>query len=133
MSGMNTRKPQLANPPRNCQVRVIPGQPGYTTALEFGFRNKQVNVMISDVGDLREFDGRRLEHKDVVDLERSDCVALVNWSSNTKGNELARKVFGLRGRKGRLNFLDPADLTGGGRTPQSACEGYCRKRFGRRR
>ncbi len=102
----------LANPPRNCRVRVIPGQPGYTTALEFSFRNKPVNVMISDVGDSKEFDGRRLEHKVIATLETSDCVALVNWSANRKGNALARKVFGLKGRKGRLNFLDPADLAG---------------------
>jgi len=36
----------------------------------------------------------------------------VNWSSNTKGNELARRVFGLNGREGRLNFIDLADVTG---------------------
>jgi sugar/nucleoside kinase (ribokinase family) len=102
----------LANHPPNCIVRVIPGQPGYTTALEFRFRTKPVNVMISDVGDFREFDGRRLERKDIANLERSDCVALVNWSSNRRGNALARKVFGLKGRSGRLHFLDPADLAG---------------------
>jgi sugar/nucleoside kinase (ribokinase family) len=36
----------------------------------------------------------------------------VNWSSNTKGNELARRVFGLNGREGRLNFIDLADVAG---------------------
>jgi ribokinase len=102
----------LANPPRNCHVKVIPGKPGYTTALEFSLKDKSVNVMISDVGDIGDFDGRRLGHDDILDLERSDCVALLNWSSNRKGNALARKVFGLKGRKGRLNFIDPADLTG---------------------
>lgn len=102
----------LANHPRNCRVKVIPGKPGYTTALEFSLKGKPVNVMISDVGDAREFDGRRLEHNDIAGLKRSDCVALVNWSANRKGNALARKVFGLDGRKRRLNFLDPADLSG---------------------
>jgi ribokinase len=102
----------LANPPRNCRVKVIPGKPGYTTALEFSLEGKPVNVMISDVGDVGDFNGRRLKHDDIAGLERSDCVALVNWSANRKGNELARKVFGLKGRKGRLNFLDPADLAG---------------------
>ncbi len=94
----------LANPPRNCQVRIIPGQPGYTTALEFSFRNKPVNVMISDVGDLREFDGRRFENEDMISLERSDCVALVNWSSNRKGNALARKGFRLKGPEGEAQL-----------------------------
>src|SRR5208337_316243 len=102
----------LANHPRNCRVKVIPGKPGYTTALESSMKGKPVNVMISDVGDTGEFDGRRLDHNDIVGLKRSDCVALVNWSSNRRGNELATKVFGPGGRKGRLNFLDPADLSG---------------------
>jgi len=102
----------LVNPPRNCRVKVIPGKPGYTTALEFSLKDKRVNVMISDVGDIDGFDGQRLQHDDILSLERSDCVALVNWSSNRKGNALARKVFGLKDRKRRLNFLDPADLTG---------------------
>ena len=102
----------LANRPRNCHVKVIPGKPGYTTALEFSLKGKPVNVMISDVGDIGDFDGQSLDHDDILGLERSDCVALVNWSSNRKGNALASKVFGLKGRKGKLNFLDPADLTG---------------------
>jgi len=93
-------------------VKVIPGKPGYTTALEFSSKGKPVNVMISDVGDIGDFNGRRLDHDDIVGLDGSDCVALVNWSSNRKGNALARKVFGLKSRKGRLNFLDPADLEG---------------------
>jgi len=102
----------LVNHPRNCRVKVIRGKPGYTTALEFSLKDKPVNVMISDVGDIDGFDGQRLEREDILGLERSDCVALVNWSSNRKGNLLARKVFGLKGRKSRLNFLDPADLSG---------------------
>lgn len=102
----------LANPPRNCRVKVIPGKPGYTTALEFSLKGKPVNVMISDVGDIGDFNARRLDRDDIVGLERSDCVALVNWSSNREGNALARKIFGLKGRKRRLTFLDPADLAG---------------------
>lgn len=102
----------LSNHPCNCRVRVIPGKPGHTTALEFSLKRKPVNVMISDVGGIREFDGRRLSHGDLVGLKRSNCIALVNWSANRKGNALARKMFELDGRKGRLNFLDPADLDG---------------------
>jgi len=102
----------LTNHPRNCRVKVIHGKPGYTTALEFSLNGKPVNVMISDVGDIGDFSGRRLDHDDIAGLARSDCVALVNWSPNKKGNALARKVFGLKGRKDRLNFLDPADLAG---------------------
>ncbi|MGA2626978.1 MAG: carbohydrate kinase family protein [Candidatus Bathyarchaeia archaeon] len=102
----------LANPPRNCRVKVIHGKPGYTTALEFSLNDKPVNVMISDVGDIGDFNGRRLDRNDIMGLKKSDCVALVNWSSNRKGNALASKIFGLKGRNRRLNFLDPADLAG---------------------
>ncbi len=95
-----------------CKVRVIEGQPGYTTALEFPFKGKQVNVMLSDVGDVADFDGQELTRNDIENLERSDCVALVNWSANRKGNDLAKRVLRLKGRPARLNFLDPADLQG---------------------
>jgi ribokinase len=102
----------LSTPPAGCKVRVIEGRPGYTTALEFRFKRKPVNVMFSDVGDISNFDGRKLTRHDAMTLRKSDCVALVNWSSNTKGNELARRVFGLNGREDRLNFIDLADVTG---------------------
>jgi ribokinase len=102
----------LSKHPAGCKVRVIDGEPGYTTALEFTFKGKPVNVMLSDVGDISNFGGRKLARNDIENLKRSDCVALVNWSSNAKGNELARRVFGLSGREGRLNFIDLADATG---------------------
>jgi len=101
-----------ANAPRNLQVRVIPGQPGLTTALEFPFKARRVNVMISDVGGVADFDGRKLKHNDLQTLKESDCVAFANWSANKSGNFLARKVFAINGRKDRLNFLDPSDLAG---------------------
>lgn len=102
----------VTDAPRNFQARVIPGRPGLTAALEFPYRGRLVNVMLSDVGDIVDFDGRKLKRGDISALERSDCVALVNWSANKKGNSLARKIFGVNGRKNRLNFLDPADLDG---------------------
>ena len=68
--------------------------------------------MISDVGGVADFDGRKLKHTDLQTLKESDCVALTNWSANKSGNFLARKVFAINGRKDRLNFLDPSDLAG---------------------
>jgi len=104
----------ISNAPSNLQVRLIPGRPGLTAALEFPFGARMVNVMISDAGDIADFDGRKLKREDVSSLERSDCVALVHWSANKKGNLLARKVFASNRRKDRLTFLDPADLDGAG-------------------
>ena len=100
------------NAPQNLQVRVIPGQPGLTAALEFPFMDRMVNIMISDVGDVADFDGRKLRQSDILTMQKSDCVALVNWSANKKGNGLAKKIFSVKGRRNRLNFLDPADLSG---------------------
>lgn len=102
----------LTDRPKNCELRLIPGQPGFTVALEFPFRRRIANVMISDVGDLAHFDGKNFNSQDIACLKKSDAVALVNWSANLRGNELARRVFSLSGRKRRLNFLDPADLAG---------------------
>jgi ribokinase len=101
-----------AGHPKKCKVRVIEGNPGYTLAIEFPYNDKRVNVMVSDVGDLAEFAGEKLTSADCKSIAGSDCVALVNWSSNKKGNELAQLVFALPRRNRRLNFLDPADLTG---------------------
>ena len=98
--------------PKNCNVRVIDGAPGYTIAIEFPYKGRRVNVMVSDVGDLAEFSGDKLNDADIRAISGSGCVALVNWSSNRCGNDLAELVFSLPKRKERLNFLDPADLTG---------------------
>jgi ribokinase len=112
--GDSLARASLSSHPPGCRVRVIDGRPGYTVAVEFPFDGRHVNVMLSDVGDIARFDGRQLTRPDLAALRRSDCVAIVNWSANAKGNELARNVFGLTGRKGRLNFLDPADFSGTG-------------------
>jgi ribokinase len=110
--GNATAQATLSSAPGTCNVRVIEGRPGLTTALEFPFKGKPVNVMLSDVGGVANFDGRKLNREDIETLKKSDCIALVNWSANVKGNELASRVFSLSGRKNRLNFLDPADLAG---------------------
>lgn len=95
-----------------CKLRIVEGEPGYTVALEFPFQGRRVNVMLSDVGDVGNFDGQRLTRSDIENLKKSDCIALVNWSANRKGNELARRVMDGRRRPGGLNFLDPADIQG---------------------
>jgi ribokinase len=101
-----------SNRPANLRMRILPGRPGFTVALEFPFKARMVNVMISAVGDLAYFDGSKLDRNAISELRNSDCIALVNWSANRNGNRLTRRVFSLSRRKARLNFLDPADLSG---------------------
>jgi ribokinase len=98
--------------PTSLKLHVLPGRPSFTVALEFPFKAKMVNVMVSDVGDLAHFDGSKLDRRSISELMDSDCIALVNWSANKSGNRLTSRVFSIRGRKARLNFLDPADLSG---------------------
>ena len=98
--------------PRNLHVQFIEGEPGLTVALEYPFRNRRVNIMISDERDLADFDGSSFKRTELQQMSESDCLALVNWSADRRGNELAKRVFSQPSRKKRLNFLDPADLTG---------------------
>jgi ribokinase len=110
--GDNLTRAVITTHPENCEIKIIEGKPGYTTAFEFPHKGRIVNVMLSDVGDVGYFDGKQLSGADLHNLGKSDCIALVNWSCNLNGNELAEKIFSLRGRNRRLNFLDPADLSG---------------------
>jgi len=96
----------------NAKVFVMKGRPGYTVALEFLEGDKHANVMVSDMGDVDNFDGSAFSEKDLELIARSDAVALVNWSANLRGNELAVRVFSLPTKKECLTFLDLADPGG---------------------
>lgn len=96
----------------NVHIQTIQGDPGYTIALEYRLKSRRVNVMISDPGDLGNFDGTKLSDSNLYQVSHSKIVAIVNWAVNAKGNELCRKVFSLAKKHGALTFFDPADLTG---------------------
>lgn len=108
--GDDVAKGFTASKPKNCDAKVIDGDSGYTLAIEFLYKGRRVNVMVSDVGGLAEFSGDMLTEEDLEVLLNSNCIALVNWAANRKGNELAETVFSLPKRNRRINFLDPADL-----------------------
>ncbi len=88
----------------NIEVITIKGKQGYTVSLEF---NGKANVMLSDVGDNAYFGYDRLRGLDHVFINVA-CIAMVNWASNIKGNELASHVFN-KGSKA-LHLIDPADI-----------------------
>lgn len=96
----------------NANVFVIKGRPGYTVALEFTEGDKHANVMVSDIGDVENFDGSAFSEKDLKLIALSDAVALVNWSANLRGNELAARVFKLPSKEECLTFMDLADPGG---------------------
>lgn len=96
----------------NVSLEIFPGVAGYTTAFEFREKDHHVNVMMSDVGDLKTFDGSRLGKVSLGNIKKSKMVAIVNWSANRSGNELCERIFSLAKKKGGKTFFDPADISG---------------------
>ena len=66
---------------------MIYGKPGFTIALETEYE-KNVNIMISDVGGIENFEGKYIINNYKETLNQSDVIIISNWASNTKGNEL---------------------------------------------
>ena len=96
----------------NVNLQLIPGKAGYTIAFEFKENERHVNVMVSDVGDLKEFDGSSLSEQVMDSVRSSSIVAIVNWAANRNGNQLCARVFEVaKENKGRT-FFDPADVSG---------------------
>ncbi len=89
----------------NVNVIVLRGRQGYILALEFrGEDGRVANVMLSDIGDNAYFGRDRLNGLEHL-LSGASCIAVVNWASNTKGNELIEYAFN---NNNGLHFLDPA-------------------------
>lgn len=96
----------------NVDLRVIDGNPGYTVAFEFKEKRRHVNVMISEIGDLANFDGGELSKYDLKRVNEAEIVAVVNWAANSKGTDLCKRIFTLARKSGARTFFDPADITG---------------------
>jgi ribokinase len=94
----------------NVAVDVIKGKPGYTVALEFQDSGRVVNVMVSDPGDLSDFNGSSIPEKSWKKIATSKIVAVLNWGSMKKGTDLCEKVFSFARERGAFTFLDPADV-----------------------
>ncbi len=95
----------------NVYLKVLEGKPGHTVALEFTRGRKRVNVMLSDIGDIATFGSDRLGDEDWRAISEANVTAILNWAANTRGTELALKVFACAKERGRMTFFDPADIT----------------------
>lgn len=91
----------------NKRLFISNGKPGYTVSLEIG--NKRINVMVSDVGDTKNFGSEKLRKKELDAIKNASAIVVTNWASNEKGTELAVKAFETS--KDALCFLDPADIS----------------------
>lgn len=82
------------------------GELGLTTALEFG---GQSNVMINHEGSNADFGFDELDEEDFGLIERSDMLAIFNWSHNRKGTELVRGLLDFALEHKIKTFLDTND------------------------
>jgi len=95
-------------------LHIKNGKHGLTTIFEFSDLSFSVtNVMLSDVGDNRNFGPECVESTTAVDilqiLNSSSAVVLTNWASNLRGTDLLKYVF--TNSLNSIHFLDPADIS----------------------
>jgi ribokinase len=95
---------------QNVDLDIIEGEPGYTVAMEFMKDGKIVNVMVSDAGDLKDFDQTKLEEHHWQKIMNSDLVSVLNWAAIPKGTDLTLAVFERAKEIGIPTFFDPADV-----------------------
>lgn len=97
---------------KNVELRVIKGKPGYTVALEFEESNRLVNVMLSDVGDIANFNPNLLSDYEFNKIREAKMVVVTNWAANYHfGTELALRVFEFGKGVGVKTLFSPADFT----------------------
>jgi ribokinase len=94
---------------KKVDLNISEGKHGTTTSLEFEEQESVVNIMMSDVGDLKSYGADRITNQqDLKKIQSASCVILTNWASNHLGTELASHVFSNSGNA--LHFIDPADI-----------------------
>ena len=93
----------------NVQINIIEGKPGFTAALETKFNGKESNIMMSDVGGIKYFDGIEMVGTYKKIFKQSDVTIIANWASNLNGNDLINNVFSIS--KDTLRLLDCADIS----------------------
>ena len=86
------------------------GKHGSTTSFEFHDNEESyANVMISDVGDNKNFGSEMISLPSDLDVINSaKGIVLTNWGSNLRGTDLAYHVF--TNSPNAFHFLDPADI-----------------------
>jgi ribokinase len=95
---------------KNINLQIKNGKHGSTTSFEFHENEESnANVMISDVGDNKNFGPQMISaQSDLETIRSAKGVVLTNWASNLKGTDLANYLFTNSPKA--LHFLDPADI-----------------------
>ncbi len=89
---------------------IANGKHGLTTALELpNDSGTKVNIMVSDVGDIKNFGPDKINSPSHLEcLRDADATVVVNWGSNIKASQLAEYAF--KSSPKALHFIDPADI-----------------------
>lgn len=81
-----------------------------TTILELRNRKASTNVMLGDAPSITPFGFEDLDFEDLAIIGRAHYVCVFNWLYNTKGTDLAEKVFKYcRMHSGARTFFDASD------------------------
>lgn len=83
------------------------GELDKTVSLEFG--EERVNVMLNELGSVRNFDFPNLGPKDLKLISSSDLVFVTNWTLNERGTSLAQKTFNYAKKHGTVTYFDSGD------------------------
>lgn len=83
-----------------------------TVALELKYKEKRVNIMLSDPGPVSNFNFSEFDSYDLKLIRNADIVGVFNWNLNVRGTEFVRDVFSYVKKYGRAKtFLDCGDLS----------------------
>ncbi len=83
------------------------GELALTMAMEFG--KEGINVMIGDVGSVKNFGFDDLDDDDLDLIASSDMVFIGSWNLNMKGTDLAQNTFKFAKKHDVKTFLDSGD------------------------
>ena len=83
------------------------GHLSITTAFEFG--EKHTNVMVGDIGSVKDFSFDILDENDLKLISESSMVCVLCWNLNRCGTDLACEVFNYAKKHNTLTFFDTGD------------------------
>lgn len=83
------------------------GELDKTISLEFG--EERVNVMLNELGSVRNFGFPDLGSEDLKLISSSDLVFVTNWALNERGTSLAQKTFNYAKKHGAVTYFDSGD------------------------
>jgi len=96
----------------DCSSVTTSGRLSATVALEFKRHGRLTNIMISDIGSIKNYGFENVPSGIIDKLKKEmQAVAVLNWIQDWKGTELAMEIFKIAKENKVLSFLDTGDLS----------------------